>query len=392
MYELLLAYMLVVMGLATLVTAVLEVASRLLPVRSFWLWFQLRWHFRKPVGARLWSEATASGGLFRDSVSADAVHRWLYGDPPADSAPPLAAFELRWKAIEAGMSSSYRGFTVCLGALFAWVVCHAASIDAIGLFQYLRDQPVARIDIAGLGGAPREKVEPDARLSIFLEGFEEELAPRGGSSEEGQAALDPATLAAVVGEARAIAPASAAGDDEDAYAEATLLHFLALKAALPPAFEGQGAGPAAALAAARVRVDDVLGQPPGPGPRCPLGEGHPLAEALACAGVQDPATLRWVISTLGTPLPTDLPGVARALRAPEANRAEHLDAATLDRAIAAASTQLTTLRRVDAFGLGGIPRPAGWWTQRLGEWIMAVFGALGAPFWFDLLRKVRGGD
>lgn len=176
MLDVVIAYVVVVLVLSTLTTALLQLVQRLLPLRSWWLRRCLQQlHVQvvgKPVDGSTVDELLRTGAVnplarrWPDRIEGPQARQWLreryeqlegkpepsdddedeHADPESseDHLPKFlrdAGFDSWWTHVEKQMSSAFRMVVIPLSILFGLVLSVAMGLDAISVATHLSQSP-----------------------------------------------------------------------------------------------------------------------------------------------------------------------------------------------------------------------------------------------------------
>jgi len=417
-FDLVLAYLVLLVAMSSLVSAVLQVLDRVLKLKHRWLRFCLRRMFRRVELGDTAAVGQTVGAFFADPainpsgtrglqfVDGAATVAWMRarnggelprGVPDPEAAPK--AFDIWWDTFEDGATAGFARGMVGLGFAVGLCLAWGLRLDAIGIAQHLTASPEA---VAGLvaeadGASPRVLPADESLRRGLVEALPA-CAVEAWSREP--ACVD--RVAAVVALGR-----GHAGDGDPLLGLARDLEARA--EALP-----QAPPLSALVAATRAALSDAaLPAPVGPAVVAPVGEPPPapavqpsLSDRVLTHLGQPPdaapAPLRlWVTATLidvGAAGATDPARLLAARDGAALARVAVLDRDTLGHGVEA--TRAAWGRRADAartslLGFGGVWRADTRWKRVLGMALFALFVAGGAPIWFDLLNRllaVRRGD
>lgn len=424
LFDVVIAYLVVLVALSSLVSAVLQVLDRVFRLRHRWLRRCLGRLFaglglvgRKPAGMEHWTDFRRRWGLGAtrrgvgdppapdlSSCTAGQLIEAFFGDPTInpsgergleavdgaataawiarvrpggqlDAAPPW------WGAFEAGATDGFARGMVVLGFLVGLLFTWGLGIDAIGLGQSLSRSParVSALIADPNAPAPMDYNEPpDPFLTSFGHQLRRGLTrcqpePRTPDCEDAVAAL--------------LALAEAAPDEPSV----TLAALLDARAAIfvsPPGAPALARATREVLRSVALQDGDEAGDP-----AMPTLE----AQVLAALGGADPdpdarLQVRAGIEALGLDW-RHAPGPDEALSTLQGlplQRLALLDHATLSQGARLARLGAAEVREAQAPALGfaGVQRSESFGLRLLGSLLFALFLAGGAPIWFDLLNRL----
>ena len=209
MLDRLIALVVLVAGLAAVVSALVEVTARLLHLRHLWLRVSLR-PVLSAVGAAV-GPALASPAVnpthawCPDSVAAAGLEAHLKQVQPGPAGEAACAtLAARWPAFERASTVGYQRLVLVVGLLWGFALARVLSIDAFGLVAHLEAQPAAAADIAAAAAGDGLSEPPASRYARALV---QRLPACAASAADGAGCV--ARVGALV---RAGGAAAAAGD------------------------------------------------------------------------------------------------------------------------------------------------------------------------------------
>lgn len=434
MIEVAVAYLFLVVVLASLTSAAVEVVKKTLPLQGLFLRLALTRLFRQLDLRR----KAATDGSGSEAGERPTFRQWfrdlegLYDRPDANPArthwgwvadiPPAALHqyiqdtcgepdwrrfgggaEAFWVSLDEALRKGFRLWVLVLSFVIGTLMCWGLRVDAVGLGTHLAQHPSwgEAISRQAEGAAPQLPSDAPRRFLASLEdcvalalgaprGADGTACPEGGAGRL-SAEADRLRLAAIMETVgRAV---ETAGDTSPSQAWQTALFTLEelgqpLPGDVSPA-EVIGAGRAAVA-----RTDGAFVDLFRAGMALRLGAGDGLPEPVMAG------SLAWLLRRAGGGSGPDRtgteswdiqrPAVADWLAGAEAARLSLLDRAAME----AARTGLPAAHRATAevfrerVGFAGVEQSPEPWLRWLGYAVMGIFIAAGAPFWFEIIRQL----